>query len=189
MLSAAELTPANTAYWSDEQLAQALSKVWDDQQAVDAIALLIDSRQAADEAVERAMSGQNRDRPTVWNTCQRRRANKPSRGRRTTSALTADQQLRADYETYIDTQWLQAESDCHGQLLTPRARQCGIDARSLFTGSTARAQKYASQELQAWWATHGRLTLAAFRHQAFARPSDRPAGERSRFGHFDDAAA
>jgi hypothetical protein len=188
---AGEFTPERTATWSDAQLEQALAEVWDDQQAVDAIAALIDSRQAADAAVEQALAGRYEDpRLQVWSQQPgwARRDPLVDPGRRPRSRLTADQQLRADYETYIDSQWLQAESDCNGQLLTPAARQLGIDARSLFSGSTARALKYASEELQSWWAAHGRLTLAAFRHQAFGRDSDRAAAEQAKLGHFDDAA-
>lgn len=189
---AGEFTAETTALWSDEQLEQALTEVWDDQQAVDAIATLIDSRQAADDAVARAMAGQFEDpRAQAWSTEPgwARRDELVDPGLRPTSRLTADQQLRADYETYVDTQWLQAEADCNGQLLTPAARQMGLDSRSLFSGSTSRAVKYASEELQSWWQRHGRLTLAAFRHQAFGRDSDRSAAEQARLGHFDNAAA
>lgn len=187
---AGEFTAERTATWSDAQLEQALAEVWDDQQAVDAIAALIDSRQEADKAVEAALSGQYEDpRAQAWSQSPGWATSDPltDPGRRPTSRLTADQQLRADYETYVDSQWLQAEADCHGQLLTPEARQLGIDTRSLFSGSVTRAQKYASDELQSWWGAHGRLTLAAFRHQAFGRSSDRSAAEQAKLGHFDNA--
>lgn len=86
-------------------------------------------------------------------------------------------------------QWLQAEADCNGQLLNPKARSAGVDARSLFSGPITRALKHSSEELQAWWGRHGRLSLAAFRHQAFGRDSDAAAAERARMETFDGVAA
>lgn len=69
---------------------------------------------------------------------------------------------RADYECYIDSQWIRAENDLNGVLLTPRARFEGIDARDLFT-RRLRSLKHASPELQEWFAANGRLSFDEWR--------------------------
>ena len=93
-----------------------------------------------------------------------------------------------EYETYLDVQWLQAESDCNGVLLTAEARAKGIDSRTLFSGNFNRAIKYASPELQSWWQANGRMSLGAFRHQMLGRNSDREAAEAAKYQTYDAAA-
>lgn len=189
---AAEFTAEATADWSDEQLEQAIGECLYDLPALDALEHLVDARQAADEertlhqAEEYARAAaEEQSRQDLWVTP----TPLTSPGLRRTSRLTPTQQVRADYETYVDVQWLQAEADCNGQLLTAQARAAGVDSRSLFSGPLPRALKHASEELQSWWGKHGRLSLAAFRHQAFGRGSDAAAAERARMETFDHAAA
>lgn len=189
----AEFTAEATAGWSEEQLEAAIGECLqtNDTHALDALEQLVDARQSADE--ERRRQAEEYARAAAAEEARRDPWATPtpltSPGLRTATRLSATQQLRADYECYLDVQWLQAEADCNGQLLTPEARAKGIDSRSLFSGSLSRAARYASWELQSWWGAHGRLTLAAFRHQAFGRDSDAAAAERARTRTFDNVAA
>lgn len=187
-----EFTAWSTRDWTDDQLEQALGTVWDDQQSVDALAGLIDARQSAADmgAAVNARAAGLASAASVWTEPVWSDPDPVvAPGRRAGRRLTVDQQVRVDYESWVDTQWLQAEADCNGRLLGAAARVAGVDSRSLFSGSTSRAVAHASEELVGWWQTHGRLTLAAFRHQALGRASDRGAAEQSRLGHFDNAAA
>lgn len=187
---AGEFTPASTAEWSDDQLAAALGECWDDQQAVDAIAELFDQRdrhrQLADGLTSFPDHGSN-----AWEQLAAERQNtsmidKP--GNRPSRRLTAEQQARTDYETMREVWYLQAEYECAGHLLSKHGQAAGIDARTLWTGPVTTAQKYASPELQSWWARNGRLTWQAFRGQALGRRSDRAQVESVRAGKaFDDA--
>lgn len=192
---AAEFTAAATRDWTDDQLEQAVCDcltAGGDQPALDALERVIDARQAAADLVVAAPAGR-RHAQVAWEQITNREAwAEPSAllspGLRPTSRLSPAQQLRADYETWVDTQWLQAETDCRGQLLTPAARAAGVDPRSLFSGPLPRALKHGSEELQSWWGAHGRLSLAAFRYQAIGRDSDRAAAEYGRRETFDNAA-
>lgn len=187
---AGEFTPERTASWADEQLERALSECWDDPEAVDAIAAVIDAREAPSADVDQLAAEHDRLAVDVWArqpewaepdalTSPARRQPKRSRA----------QIARAEYEAYLDVQWMQAEADCNGQLLTPAARAAGVDSRSLFSGPINRALRHASEELQSWWGAHGRLSLAAFRYQALGWDSDRDAADRTRRETFDNAAA
>ncbi|WP_348665909.1 hypothetical protein [uncultured Microbacterium sp.] len=57
------------------------------------------------------------------------------------------------------------DSRCRGALLNAEGRARNIDALSLFMGNTARAHRYASEELREWWETHPRVTFAMFERQ------------------------
>lgn len=177
---AAEFTAQATAGWAEEQLEAAIGECLhtNDTQALDALEELVDAQQAADseqrrrqdEAYVRAAAVEEARRDP-WATP----TPLTSPGLRTATRLTAVQQLRADYECYLDVQWLQAEADCNGQLLTPEARAKGIDSRSLFSGSLSRAGRHTSSELQSWW---GAQRPADSRR--FPLPSVRPGLRRGR---------
>jgi hypothetical protein len=55
-------------------------------------------------------------------------------------------------------QYLMAEAQTRGYMLSKAGRQAGVDERSLFTGPESRVVKYASPELLEWFAEHGRPT-------------------------------
>lgn len=159
--------------------------------ALDALELLVDARQAAEEKRSQRQAEQYARAAAEEHARQEAWAVPTpltSPGLRKGARLTAAQQARADYATYVDVQWLQAETDCNGQLLTAQARAAGIDSRSLFSGPLPRALRHASEELQSWWGKRGRLSLAAFRHQALGWDSDAAAAERARMETFDYAA-
>lgn len=85
-------------------------------------------------------------------------------------ALAADlhREIQAAYRTRIENDFRAADDACHGYLLNKMGKTLALDAFSLFAGSEVRAYKYASPELVAHWATHGRLSRPAFEAQYLA---------------------
>lgn len=77
--------------------------------------------------------------------------------------------VRADFETYREGMYRRASDDLGGVLLNREARERGIDSWSLFIGSRRRAERWASEELIAWWRENGRMTYAEFEAQAVER--------------------
>ncbi|MEU0078522.1 hypothetical protein ABZY58_11550 [Micromonospora tulbaghiae] len=75
------------------------------------------------------------------------------------------QTLRREYAEMVGVWFEQAETDCRGHMLTPAGEAAGIDPRSLWSGPSARVEKYASEELREWFATHGRVTAGQWREQ------------------------
>jgi hypothetical protein len=62
----------------------------------------------------------------------------------------------------IDTAWQAAERETKGNMLNRRGLAAGISERSLFTGTEARARRYASEELLAHWQVNPRPTERMF---------------------------
>ncbi len=74
--------------------------------------------------------------------------------------------VRRLYAEQVYLQWLQAEDDTRGHLLSPAGKAKGIDPVTLWSGPAARARKYASPELKEWWESHGgRRTMTEFATQ------------------------
>jgi hypothetical protein len=99
-----------------------------------------------------------------------------------------EQTIRHMYAEHVYLASMQAEEDTNGNLLSAagraenarRARQGKplITAASLWSGPSARARKYASDELKEWWETHGgRRNLTEYRAQF---TGDRSAAESAR---------
>lgn len=74
-------------------------------------------------------------------------------------------ELRDEYRMWLHTQWLRAEEECRGRLLTKRAEFDGIDPADLFSRKLKDLRKYASPELQEWFAQPGnqRMSFPEFR--------------------------
>jgi hypothetical protein len=70
---------------------------------------------------------------------------------------------RLDREETVEHAYVTAERDTRGNMLNRKGEARGINPRSLFTGSEARARRYASEELLEHWQEHGRPTAAMFR--------------------------
>jgi hypothetical protein len=77
--------------------------------------------------------------------------------------------IRRMYEEWAALSYLAAESFTNGHMVNPLGRDrhvkgkpAPISPRSLFSGPTARAAKYASPELLEFWETHPRMTLEQF---------------------------
>ncbi|MGW1679381.1 phage minor capsid protein [Saccharopolyspora sp. NPDC002376] len=76
-----------------------------------------------------------------------------------------DELARAAFRDYVDAQYLAAEADTNGYLLSNAGEAAGVNPRELFVGPAARARKWASPELLEWWDEHGRLTFDEFAAQ------------------------
>ncbi|MEU4998255.1 phage minor capsid protein [Streptomyces sp. NPDC021622] len=84
--------------------------------------------------------------------------------------LITRREARALYDEYVYRQYLQAETDCRGYLLSKKAQAAGHAPVSLFSGPARIAHARASDELKEWWAEHGRLTQAEFVEQVTGKP-------------------
>ncbi|MFE7116674.1 phage capsid protein, partial [Streptomyces sp. NPDC057654] len=82
------------------------------------------------------------------------------------------EQVREMYQEHIYAQWLQAENELRGHLLTREAEAAGVDPRTLFTGPSHVAYARASEDLKRWWADHPRTTLAEYTEQLTGVRSD-----------------
>ncbi|TGB14426.1 phage capsid protein [Streptomyces sp. MZ04] len=84
--------------------------------------------------------------------------------------LITRREARALYDEYVYRQYLAAESDCRGYLLSKKAQAAGHAPVSLFSGPARIAHARASDELKEWWAEHGRLTQVEFVEQVTGKP-------------------
>lgn len=75
------------------------------------------------------------------------------------------QEMKRAYEDYVDYAYLDALDGTAFVLVNQLGRVDGVDGLSLFTGSKARAYKYASEELIDWWESHPRLSLEDYEAQ------------------------
>jgi hypothetical protein len=75
------------------------------------------------------------------------------------AAAAAWHECRAAFEDYLIAEINRAEAACGGVLLNERGRLAGIDPESLFRGREDRAERWASEELLAYWREHGRMTF------------------------------
>ena len=82
--------------------------------------------------------------------------------RRATSAADKRRNRAIDFEIEIEAKYLAAEHATRGDLLNKAGKAAHVDPRTLFYGPSARARKYASEELSGWFDTHGRLTRTQF---------------------------
>lgn len=73
--------------------------------------------------------------------------------------------MRADFELYHHSRYLRAHTELRGELLNTAGRAAHIDPGSLFLGPGSRVERYASEELKAWFAEHGRVTVEEFETQ------------------------
>ena len=67
--------------------------------------------------------------------------------------------MKSDYLSYIDAEYDKALEHCAGVLVNKAGREQHVDGYCLFTGTQARADKYASAELLEYWMDHPRLTM------------------------------
>lgn len=81
------------------------------------------------------------------------------------AAFETYRMMRADFELYRHSRFLRAHTELRGELLNARGRAARIDAGTLFMGPWSRVELYASEELQGWFAQHGRLTVDEFETQ------------------------
>lgn len=80
-------------------------------------------------------------------------------------AFATYQRMREDFELHHRATFTRANAELRGELLNARGRAARIDASSLFMGPQSRVECYASEELQRWFALHGRPTVELFEDQ------------------------
>ncbi|MFI8776551.1 hypothetical protein ACIGH6_05605 [Brachybacterium paraconglomeratum] len=73
--------------------------------------------------------------------------------------------MRADFEHYRHSRFVRAHIELRGELLNATGRTAHIDPGTLFLGPRSRVDRYASEELKAWFTEHGRLTVEEFEAQ------------------------
>ncbi|MGP5219492.1 VG15 protein [Arthrobacter rhombi] len=179
------LTYENVASLSDDELMEAMSSVFvDDPEAWDKIEGIMERRELAaqEEALAKfeptvapveseewvdpfgtVLGGDNDTDPTKW----------------AARKLTPNERVAEEYWGYAQNQYQTALEELNGVLFNNEyaelARNKGVMEDSLFMGPLHVANKYASDELKAWWAINGRETLTSYRYMALQRPSDRKA--------------
>lgn len=73
--------------------------------------------------------------------------------------------MKSDYLGHVDAEYDKALEFCSGVLVNKAGREQHVDGYNLFTGTQARADRYASEELKAYWLTSPRLSLMDFELQ------------------------
>ncbi|WP_328846127.1 phage minor capsid protein [Streptomyces sp. NBC_00258] len=82
------------------------------------------------------------------------------------------EQVREMYREHVYGQYLTAEDELRGVLLTREAYLAGVDPISLFSGPSHVAYSRASEELKRWWADHPRTTLVEYTEMATGQRSE-----------------
>lgn len=192
---AGEFTLAATVDVSDDQLLQAFGELGQDPAAQDQILATLEWRDEQEREREQEIAEyreqREREQAAAWAVA----AADPNDAspltnpaRRESRRLSPDQVCREEYDSFLYTSYLTAETDCRGHLLTREAQRAGVDPATLFSGPAARARKHASEELRAWWAKNGRTTYSEWKWQWFGRESDRRAATTARHQSLGEAA-
>lgn len=70
--------------------------------------------------------------------------------------------MRSDFLGHVDSEYDRALEACAGVLVNKEGRSQHVDGYTLFTGSTRKALRFASEELLDYWEKHPRLSLEDF---------------------------
>lgn len=184
-----EFTFDRTATWSDEVLAHAYCEMAeaDDVPAMEALERIMDHRDEIDRqrAAEAALRDVERQRQAEWDSWDYHHDDNPLtnpavRGQKC-DPVNTERACRAEYDSYVYIQYLQAEEECRGNMLNAEGRAKGIDPMSLFSGPNAVAAAYASPELKTFFGNNGRVTYVEWRYSALGRQSDRRAAQTARY--------
>lgn len=73
--------------------------------------------------------------------------------------------VRRAFAEHTTLRYIAAEQSTRGNLLTAEAVRAGVDPIALFSGPSARARKWASEDLKRWWADNPRVTYTEFAGQ------------------------
>lgn len=192
---AAEYTPDATWQWTDDQLLAAYTEREGDlaaqEQIVDTLQWREDlarQRDADIAAWEAQKERERQAREAEWaSTEDASPLTNPAR--RPGRKLSPERMCREEYDCYLFTQYMQAETDCRGQLLNRDGLAADVDPQELFSGPAARARKYASEELRTWWARHGRITYTEWRFTWFGWESDREAARTAKMQSLGEVTA
>lgn len=87
-----------------------------------------------------------------------------------------DQLARNAFNQEAQRQYFTAENATRGHMLNRTGLAAGVDPGDLFTGTEARARKYASEELLAHWQSTGRLTYENFTNALLGQAQVHPRG-------------
>lgn len=98
-------------------------------------------------------------------------------------AAYSREQVREMYREHTYAQYMAAEDELRGVLLSRKAARDGVDPMSLFSGPSHVAYARASEELKRWWVDNERTTLAQYEEQVSGQRSQ--AGERARISQAD----
>ena len=100
----------------------------------------------------------------------------PKRG-----ALPPERVIRAEWDAYIESEWLKLEEATNGHALTRQAQADGRRIRDLWRVNERTARSWASEETRRYWETHGRLTYDAFKAGYTGGTESLQAGKAGRF--------
>lgn len=111
----------------------------------------------------------------------------PSKPRGGANRRDPEAELRESYDAWVHTQWLRAEEECRGRLLSRRSMADGVDPRRLFTRELRSLEQHASPELQEWLAQPGneRMSYPEFRAMMVDDQAGRAAAQRRRNRGFE----
>ena len=73
--------------------------------------------------------------------------------------------MRSDFERHTDAAYAKALEACCGVLVNKEGIAERVDGYDLFTGPAIKAYRFASWELQQYWAENPRLTMNDFEAQ------------------------
>lgn len=99
-------------------------------------------------------------------------------GRSARRDVPTEREIRAEWDNYVDLEWLRLEDETRGNVLSREAAAKGRDPRDLWRVNSRTARSWASEETRRYWDEHGRLTYAEFRAAALGSGlSDLQAGK------------
>lgn len=101
--------------------------------------------------------------------------------------LTAHERAREEYDYYLYSQYKKCTDEL-SFMVNEEGHRKGIDDFTLFSGPVSRVKKYASEELQSWFAKNGRHTLASYRYQMYGWAQDAKAAHNARMEGFENVA-
>jgi hypothetical protein len=96
----------------------------------------------------------------------RREESERKAGARKERARYRREHAESEHRDEVYRQWLHAEAQTKGYMLSREGKRAGIDERTLFTGPESRVRKYASPELIEYFEQHGRPTRASWWEQS-----------------------
>lgn len=167
---------------SDDELMEAMSSVFaDDPEAWDKLERIMEQRELADldsSAAASPLDADGRDASGMkWSFEGDDESVTPSEWK--PRKITPNERVAEEYWSYAQNQYQTALEELNGVLFNHKyaalAREKGVYEDALFMGPLHVANKYASDELKAWWAINGRETQTSYRYMALGRPSDRKA--------------
>lgn len=161
---------------SEEELMDMVTKYGDDPDALDAIFAAIDHK------AEVGVAAPVKEPEALgWGTYDFDESPATNPAKRKERKLTRDEQVGEEFDAYVSTSYARALDATAGNFIkrsmAEEAKRRGITSESLFTGPVATAKKFASEELIAYWETHGRQTYTSYRYHMFHAPSDAKAAE------------